>query len=248
MPDQPQLTLHEISYSHPCHAVRAALDRHGLEYETVGLQSGPHADEVERVYGEGRRTVPGLLVDGEPVHGTATIFARIDQLAPDAGLYPDPHADRIREVEAGLAEELQSAARTLIWGALHFRPEALGTFGGAGQLDPAGTDFAIKMMRGAWRYLEITAVGVAEQLERLPSQFDAADRLIEEGLIGGEVPTAADFQIGSSVHMLLKVGDLRPLVEAHPAARRATEWFELTGGDVPAGAFPPGWVPTSATA
>lgn len=248
MPSQPQLTFHAIPYSHPCLAVHAALARHGFEYETVDLQSGPHADEIERIYGEGRRTVPAILIDEEPVHGTSAIFARLDELAEGAALYPGPHAERVREIEAGLAEDLQASARVLVWGALHFRPEALGTFAGAGQLDPAGTDFAIKMMRGAWRYLDITAQKVADQLEKLPGQLEAVDELLAEGVVGGEEPNAADFQLGSSVHMLLKIGDVRELIESHPAARLATDWFEPTGGEVPAGAYPPGWAPTPAAA
>ena len=70
MSDQPKLVLHKVPFSHPCLAVEAVLDRHGLEYETVEMVSGTHGDKVEEVYGEGNRTVPGLLVDDEPVHGT----------------------------------------------------------------------------------------------------------------------------------------------------------------------------------
>lgn len=243
MAAQPELVLHVVPFSHPCLAVSAALDRLGLEYETVTLASGRHGDEVEAVYGEGRRTVPGLQVGDEAVHGTAAIFARLDELHPDAGLYPEASAEAIRAAEAGLAEELQTSARVLVFGALHFRPESMGTFAGAGQLDPAGTDFAIKTMRATWRYLEIDAVRVHETLQTLPAQLDAVDALLDRGAIGGERPTAADFQLGSSLHLLKQVGDLRPLVEARPAGAIASACFEPGKGDVPAGAFPPGWVP-----
>jgi len=240
---EPQLVLHVVPFSHPCLAVSAALDRLGREYETVELVSGKHAEEIERLYGEGRRTVPGLLVGEEPVHGTAAIFARLEELHPEASLYPEAVAGAIREVEAGLAEELQTSARVLVFGALHFRPESMGTFAGAGQLDPAGVDFAIKTMRATWRYLEITAERVHATLQALPAQLDAVDALIEAGAAGGEQPTAVDFQLGSSLRLLAQVGDLRPLVEQRPAAALATAWFDRGSGDVPAGAFPPGWVP-----
>jgi glutathione S-transferase len=242
MASQPRLVLHVVPFSHPCLAVSAALDRLGHEYETVEWVTGQQAEEVEKVYGEGRRTVPGLLVDEEPVHGTSTIFARLDELHPDAGLYPAAVAEQIRELEPTLAEELQMSARVLVFGAMHFRPESMGTFAGVPQLDPGGVDFAIKSMRAAWRYLGIDAQRVHATLQELPGQLDAVDALLEAGVIGGEQPTAADFQLGSSLHLLVQIGDVRPLVEARPAAKLLS-LFEPGKGDVSAGAFPPGWVP-----
>jgi glutathione S-transferase len=245
MPSQPKLVLHAVPFSHPVIAVSVALDRFGHEYETVELVAGRHGEEIERLYGEGRRTVPALLVDDEPVHGTAAIFARLDELHPDAGLYPEAVAEAIREAEAGVAEDLQMSARVLVFGALHFRPESMGTFAGAGQLDPAGTDFAIKTMRATWRYLEITAERVYATLQELPAQLDAADALVDAGAAGGEAPTAVDFQLGSSLRLLAQIGDVRPLVDDRPAAAIASAWFDRGSGDVPAGAFPPGWVPAA---
>ncbi len=240
---QPQLVLHVVPLSHPCLAVSAALDRLGSEYETVELVTGQQAEEVERIYGEGRRTVPGLLVDDEPVHGTSAIFARLDQLHPDAGLYPEATADAIREAEPAIIEDLQESGRVLAFGALHFRPESMGTFAGAGQLDPAGTDFAIRTVRASWRYLGITAERVHATLQALPGQLDSVEALMDAGAIGGEVPTAADFQLGSSLHLLAQIGDVRPLIEERPATKVATGWFDRGSGDVTAGAFPPGWTP-----
>jgi glutathione S-transferase len=241
---QPRIVLHAVPFSHPCLAVSTALDRLGLEYETVELATGRHQEEVERVYGEGRRTVPGLLVDDEPVHGTAAIFARLDELCPDGGLYPESGRDAIRELEAGLAEDLQTAARVLIFGAMHFRPESMGTFAGIAQLDPAGVDFAIKAMRATWRYLEIDAQRVHATLQALPAQLDAVDALLEEGSIAGDRPSAADFQLGSSLHLMAQIGDVRPLVAERPASRLLS-LFEPGKGDVPAGAFPAGWTPST---
>jgi glutathione S-transferase len=243
MPDQPKLVLHAVPFSHPCLAVKAVLDRHGLEYETVDMVSGPHADEIEGIYGEGKRTVPGLLVDDEPVHGTTAIFDKLDELVDDADLYPAAVAAAIREAERGIAEELQTTARNLVFGALHFRPEALGTFAGAGPLDPAGTDFAIKMVRGAWRYIGISAQLLAETLAALPEQLDIVDELIEGGVAGGDDPTAVDYQLGSSLHLLLQIGDVRPLIAGRPAEALVDSWFEPGPADIPAGAFPAAWVP-----
>lgn len=243
MSSQPRLVLHVVPFSHPCLAVSAALDHLGYQYETVELPTGRHQEEIERVYGEGRRTVPGLLVDDEPVHGTAAIFARLDRLRPEAGLYPAAGRAALSEVEVGLAEDLQTAARVLVFGALHFRPESMGTFAGIAQLDPAGVDFAIKAMRATWRYLEIDAQRVHATLQALPAQLDAVDALLGDGAIGGDRANAVDFQLGASLHLLVQIGDVRPLVTARPAARLLS-LFEPGKGDVPAAAFPPGWTPS----
>jgi len=222
----------------------AALRRKGLEYEKVSLSPGPHTEEMERVYGEGRTTVPGLLVDGDPVHGSRAILERLEQIAPDPPLYPDARADAVREAERWGDEELQDLGRLLPWGALHFRPEALGTFGGAGPLDPAGTDFAIKMVRATWRYHGLTAERLAEDLAGLPAKLDHVDSLAEDGILGGEEPNAADLQIGATLRVLLTVGDLHPLLDGRPAEALARRWFPDYAGEVPAGAYPAGWVPS----
>lgn len=242
MPGSPKITLHAIPFSHPCLAVSTALDRYGLEYERVELVSGQQGDEIERIYGPGRRTVPGLVIDGEPVHGTRAIFSRLDEMLGGGVLYPPAHADLIRETELGLAEDVQTSARVLTFGSLHFRPEAIGTFVGGGPLDPAGTDFAIRMVRGAWKYLGINAQRIAATLEALPAQIEGVDEIIATGAAGGKEPTALDFQLGSSLQLLLQIGDVRPLIEGRPADRLVSAWFEPSPADIPAGAFPAGWV------
>ena len=240
---QPELTLHVLPPSHPCMTAEAALRRKGLDFERVVLTAGPHGDEIEALYGEGRRTVPGLLVDGEPVHGSRAILARLEELVPEPALYPGDAADAVREAEAWGDGELQDLGRRLPWGALHVRPEALGTFGGAGPLDGPGTDFAMKYVRASWKYHGISAERLAQDLAGLPEKLDHIDALIGDGVLGGEEPNAADLQIGATLRVLLCVGDLRPLIEGTPAERLAG-WFPEYAGDIPAGAFPAGWVPS----
>ncbi|MCU0313300.1 MAG: glutathione S-transferase [Solirubrobacteraceae bacterium] len=237
------LTLHVLPPSHPCKTAEAALRFKGLEAEIVTLTPGEHGDVIEELYGAGNRTVPGLLVDGEPVHGSMAILERLEQLVPEPTLYPEPIAAAVREAERWGDAELQDLGRRLPWGALHFRPEAAGTFGGAPALDPAGTDFAIRAARAAWRYHGITAVRLAEDLAGLPAKLDHVDALAADGIVGGATPTAADLQIGATLRVLLTIGDLRPLFEGRPAEQLARRWFPDYPGDVPAGAFPAGWVP-----
>lgn len=239
----PALVLHVLPPSHPCKTVEAALNLKGLAYERVDLTPGPHVEEMARLYGEGNTTVPGLMIDGEPVHGSRPILARLEQLISEPALYPEPIAEAVREAERWGDEELQDLGRRLPWGALCFRPEYLGTFGGAGVLDAAGVDFAMTYVRATWKYHGITAQRLAEDLAGLPSKIDHVDKLVADGTIGGDTPTAADLQIGATLRVLLTLGDLRPLIEGRPAEAVGRTWFPNYSGEIPAGAFPAGWTP-----
>jgi glutathione S-transferase len=240
----PAITLHVVPLSHPCLTVQTAAGIKGLDAEIVMLQSGPaHDAEMAAIYGEGNTTVPGMVVDGEPVHGSSAILERLDVVAPEPSFYPADIADAVREAEHWGEGHLQDLGRRMPFGAMHFRPEAMGTFAGSGPLDPPGTDFAIGYVRASWKYLGITAVRLAEDLAGLPAVIDRIDALAAEGIVNGERPTAADLQIGASLRVLLTLGDLRPLIEGRPAEEVARRWFPDYPGDVPAGAFPAGWVP-----
>ncbi|MGI8558662.1 MAG: glutathione S-transferase N-terminal domain-containing protein, partial [Solirubrobacteraceae bacterium] len=227
--------------SHPCMAVEAALRFKGLEYERVALTPGPHVEEMQKIYGDGNSTVPGMLFDGEPVHGSRAIVQRLEQLAPEPTLFGG--GDAVREAERWGDQELQDLGRRLPWGTLHFRPEAMGTFGGGEPLDGAGTDFAIAYVRASWKYHKITAARLHEDLAGLPAKLDRIDELAAAGTIGSEQPNAADFQIGSTVRVLLTLDDLKPLIEGRPCAEIALRHFSQYAGRVPAGALPAGWVP-----
>ncbi|HMJ32733.1 MAG TPA: glutathione S-transferase family protein [Baekduia sp.] len=248
MAAQPSIVVHVLPPSHPCATVEAALKLKGLEYERVELPLGRSSEEMERIYGEGKRTVPGVLVDGEPVHGSTAILERLEQLVAEPPLFPGGLDTAVAAAARWGDEELQDLGRRLPWGALHFRPESMGTFAGPGAvaLDPAGTDFAMKFIHGTWKYHGITAQRLAADLADLPAKLDRIDAFVAEGILGGEQPNAADLQIGATLSVLLTVGDLRPLIEGRPAEQVARRFFDDRPGLVPAGAFPAGWIATSA--
>jgi glutathione S-transferase len=236
----PTLTLHAVPPSHPCMTVAAALAIKGLDFERVDLPPGEHVQRMQEIYGEGHSTVPGLLVDGEPVHGSRTILARLEAIEPEPALYT---SDEVREAERWGDEELQDLGRRLPWGALHFRPEAMGSFSGSGPLDGPGTDFAIKYVRASWRYHAITAARLHDDLAGLPQKLAHIEALAEQGVIDGEQPNAADLQIGATIRVLLPISDLRPLLAGTAAERIALRFFPKYPGNVPAEAYPAGWVP-----
>jgi glutathione S-transferase len=239
----PSLTLHALPPSHPCMTAEAALQRKGLEFERVDLSAGEHNDRMQELYGPGRTTVPGLMVGEEPVHGSVAILRRLEELQPDPALYPEPLADRVREAEGWGDGELQDLGRRLPWGAMRWRPEAMGTYGGGGPLDPKGVDFALRYLHASWRYHGITAERLAEDLKGLPALLDHADAYATDGVIGSDEPTAADLQIGATIRILLTIGDLRPLLDGRPVADVAMRWFPEYPGEIPPGTLPAGWVP-----
>lgn len=243
MPIAEKVTLHALPPSHPCLAVAAALRHKRIEFEWVNLDMGRHAEQIAELYGEGRSTVPGLTIGDERIHGSVAIMERLDRLRPEPALHPDAVAGAVREAELWGDGEIQDLGRRLPWGAMHFRPEAMGTFGGAGPLDPAGTDFAMKFIHGTWKYHGITAVRLADDLARLPAMVERIEGFAADGAIDADEPTAADFQIGATVRVLLTVGDLEPILAGSAAERIARRHFPEYPGRIPTGAFPSAWLP-----
>lgn len=243
MSDQPEITVHVLPPSHPCATVRAALEHKGLEYKWVEMDMTGHTEGMEEIYGEGHGTVPGAVIDGEPVHGSVPILRKLEELQATPPLYPEDKAEAVREAEDWGNGELQDLGRRLPWGALHFRPEAFGILGGAGLLDPAGTDYAIRFIRAGWKYHGISAEQLAKDLAGLPEKLAHIDSLISEGVLGGDEPNAADLQIGATIRVLGSVGDLAPLLEGSTAAEASERFFRPAKDQIPAGAFPAGWVP-----
>ena len=75
----------------------------------------------------------------------------------------------------------------------------------------------------------ITAVG---------DVLDHVDELIAKGVIGGDPPNAADFQIATSVRALLTIRDLDRATQGRPAADHAMRLVPEFGNDFPAGLLP----------
>ena len=238
MPAAPRLVLHRYAASHPCQAVQAALELKGLEYERDDVVPGTRLDELQGYYGEGNTTLPGMLIDDEPVHTSVAIMRRLEELSPEPPLYPTERADEVRAAEEWGDGELQDLGRRLPWGVLRFRPQALGLLSGGDELDPAGIDVALEYTYRAWRYHRISTASLAEDVAGLPSLLDHADGFVAAGVIGGDQPNAADFQIGATIRVLTQVGDLAPLLRGRPVLAVADRWFRPPRGVVPAGSYP----------
>src|SRR5438046_1630807 len=199
------LKLYVIPGSHPCATVEAALDLKGLAYERVDLLPGLSTPlQLARF---GRRTVPGLVVDGYKVSGSRLILRTLDGLKAEPRLYPgDPAVD---DADRWGDDVLQTAARWTIAYALTRSPQAGDSFLAGANVPQFPAPIGAQATRAVFAAeLRLLAGGrdAAEQAMRdLPKLLDRVDELIATGVIGGETPNAADLQIAGSVRLLLTI-------------------------------------------
>jgi len=241
--------LYVLPGSHPCAAVEAAMSLKRIEFDRVDLL--PMTQMLIGPLRYGGPTVPGMRMDGEKIVGSRTIMRRLDELKPEPPLLPPPGDERyarVLEAERWGDEVLQSMPRRIIDVAFLRRPLAMESYAGDAKLPmpralrrPA-MPVTAKLMAFKNKARDATA---RADIAALPDQLDRVDRWIEEGVIGGEQPNAADLQIGSTIRLLLSIGDMRPLIENRPAAQ-LTKWFPPMVGEIEAGVLPAEWLPAAA--
>jgi len=239
-------TLYALPASHPCAAVEAALKLKGVPYKRVDLL--PTGELLLGPLLWGGRTVPGMRIDGERMVGSRAIMRRLDQLASDPPLLPAPGEaarERVLEAERWGDEVFQPVPRRVIDVAFMRRPRAMESYAADAKLP-----LPIALLRPA---MPLTARLMARKnsaredraradLAELPNQVERIEGWIEEGLLGGERPNAADLQIGSTIRLLMTIADVRPLLEGRPA-QELTRYFPPMPGEVPAGVLPREWLP-----
>jgi glutathione S-transferase len=242
--------LYVLPASHPCAAVEAALKLKGLEFERVDLL--PMTQMLIGPLRYGGTTVPGMRIDGERLVGSRAIMRRLDQLRAEPPLLPPPGDQRyarVLEAERWGDEVFQPVPRRLIDVAFLRKPHAMGSYVGDARLPiPSALMGPVMPVTARLMAIKNHARDDAARLDlaALPGQLDRVDGWIEEGLIGGEQPNAADLQIGSTIRLLLSIGDVAPLIAGRPAAG-LTKWFPSLTGEVPAGVLPAAWLPSAPT-
>ena len=238
--------LYGIPMSHPVIAVRGMLERKRIPYRYVELLAGAHPPTLWAL-GFRRGTVPALrLPDGRRAQGSLAIAQALDRAVPEPPLYPLDREARSRAQGAERWGEavLQPVPRRLIrWGLRNVQSQRrwfadvaspLPAPGAMGMLlAPVAAVFA--------RQVGATDVQIKRDLAGLPALLDEVDRLLADGVIGGDQPGAADFQIASSVRMLLAMQDVGRLVAGRPSETFALAVFP-EHQPIPA-ALPPHWIP-----
>lgn len=237
--------LYVIPVSHPALAARLMLERVEIEHEVVTLPPGIHA-VILRLLGFPGGTVPALRMDGRKVQGSLEISRTLDALDSARPLFPDdPDARRrVEEAERWGERELQPIPRRLFRWALNrdagLRRKLAETSGIplpglAGRiLKPIAARFA--------RVSEAHDEAIRRDMARLPALLDRVDGWIAEGVIGGETPNAADYQIATTVRVLLAFEDLQRAIGDRPAAALATRFVPDHPGEI-AHVLPEGWRP-----
>lgn len=227
--------LYSIPVSHPARAVRGMLEHKGIEYDLVNFPVGVHPVGL-RLAGFRGRTVPALKIDGRRVQGSLEIARELERIQPDPPLFPADRRAAVEEAEAWGERELQPLPRRFFrWGVAH-RPRVAQWLAGQAKL-PAPSVVGVASMP-AGRYFAHLSRATDENMRagiaRLPELLDHVDALIADGTIGrpGE-PTAADFQIASSVAVLRSFGDIKGAVEGRPAAELAERLFPRALPELP---------------
>ncbi len=244
--------LYVLPGSHPCAAVEAALRLKSIAYKRVDLLPSTEVLLGRLLYGGS--TVPGMRIDGQRLVGSRRIMRHLDLLVAEPPLLPppeDPSYAGVVEAERWGEEVLQSVPRRIIDAAFIRRPASMESYAANAKL-PLPRPLLRPAMPLSARLMALKNKArddsVRVDLAALPAQLEQIDGWIAEGLLGGERPNAADLQIGSTIRMLMSIGDVRPLIEGPPvhAAAQLTRYFPPMVGEVPAGVLPPAWLATSA--
>lgn len=230
-------TLFGLPASHPALAAELMLRHKGIDHRRIDFFPGAHR-AILRALGFSGITVPAVRVGGAKLQGTGRIALALDALVPDPPLFPaDPDRRRaVEEAEAWGDEVLQPVPRRIVWNALkHDRSELATYLEGARTGVPTGiaARTAPPVAALARRLNHATDEAVRRDLEALPGLIDRVDELIGQGVIGGPERNAADFQIATSVSLLLTMDDIRPMIEGRPAERLARDIVEHQPGHTP---------------
>jgi glutathione S-transferase len=233
------MRIYVMPVSNPS-AAGAAMVRHKrIPHRVVTVMPGLHPVLV-RLAGFDRHTVPALEVDDTKVQGSREIARFLDELAPDPPLFPrDPAARaRVEEAERWGEQVLQPVPRRLFRYLMLTQQSARVWMGSEVMRIPAAPALVPLVMPAIRRLAEISHADegrVRASVEGLPGLLDRVDALIAEGTIGGAAPNAADFQILSSVRVLLEFEDLAQLLEGRACAPAARLLFPEWAGPIPCG-------------
>ena len=145
--------------------------------------------------------MPGLKIDGRRVQGSLNISRALDAAAGRAAVcFPaDPEQRRaVEEAEAWGEGELQPVPRRMFrWGASRRQSMRVWMVRDMGMPAPNVMARVQKPLAHAFaRMADVSDERVRADIAALPAQLDHIDRLIADGVIGGDEPNAADFQIG----------------------------------------------------
>jgi glutathione S-transferase len=244
--------LFSMPGSHAATTGQLLFDYKGIDYKRTDLL--PVVSWVVlKAFRFPDKTVPAAKIDGERVQGTRAIARELERRQPQPPLFPsDPERRRVvEEAERFGDEELQQKVREIfLWSVRKDRSGLVGYLEGGKVGMPHGI---AARTAGPFIALDARSRGavddnVRQAIAALPGMLQRIDDWIEEGVLGGEPPNAADLQIAPSLRLAMSLDDLRPVIEGRPAGQLATKIVPHFPGRTPA-VLPPEWlVPLTAPA
>ncbi len=237
--------LYVIPASHPSIAVQLMLEHKGIPYKRTDLLP-VISKGVLRAVGFPGITVPALKIEGDKVQGSRRIARELERLRPEPPLFPaDPEQRKaVEEAERFGDEELQHPIRQILWwGMKKDRSPLRGYSEGARIGMPIGlaVKTAAPIVALSARFNEADDENTRRDLELLPGLLDKVDAYVESGVLGGERPNVADFQIAPSIGLAMTLDDLRPAIENRPAGELARRFVPNYPGKMPP-VLPPEWL------
>ena len=231
--------VYTIPVSHPAVAAVAMLRHKRIPHRRVKLMPGLHPPLV-RLAGFERFTVPALELNGQKVQGSREISRHLDAVHPDPPLFPADPEERSRVEEAERWGELafQPVPRRLFRYVMLTSEDARLWMARDVLHMPAPRRMAALFLPVIRRLAELSHANeakVREALTGLPAQLDEVDRLIAAGTIGGDLPNAADFQVLSTVRVLLEFEELAELMDGLASVPLARRLYPQWPGPAPRG-------------
>jgi glutathione S-transferase len=238
--------LYVIPGSHPARAAELMLRHKGIEYKRTDLPPVLSRFVVQRVLRFPGDRVPAMKVDGRKVQGSQDVSRELDALRPEPPLFPADADQRARVEEAERWGDVyfQEIPRKISWWALKRHKSDQASFLRGYRLGlPTGMLVATSppLIRMAMRLNDSTDEVVQEQIAAIPAALDKVDAWIAEGVIGGAQPNAADFQLATSLRLLMAFADIEPAIEGRPAGELALRIAPDSPGRI-GPAFPNEWL------
>jgi glutathione S-transferase len=241
-----KITLYAIPGSHAVMAARLMLEQKGIDYKRVDLPPILSRAIVKRVLRFPGDRVPALRIDGRRIQGSRAIARELDQQRAEPPLFPSDPEQRakVEEAERWGDVEFQELPRKITWWALKRRKADQASFLADARLGvPTSVLVATSapIVRLGMRLNNSTDHVVRDTLAAIPSALDRVDGLIADGVIGGERPNAADFQIAATVRLLMSFDDIEPAIEGRPAGDHARRLLPDAPGRI-GPVFPVEWL------
>ena len=238
-------TLYTLPGSHPGLTTALMLERKGIEFDQTDLLPVISKGVLRALRFKGT-TVPALMINGERLQGSIEIARGLDRLVPEPPLLPADQElrERVLEAESFGESELQHPIRQILWWLLKRNRDAMFSYVENARL-PVPKKLAVKtggpLVAASVHFNAADDDNVRAALAALPAQLDRLDEYIREGVIGGETPNAADFQIAATLRLAMTVEDLRPAVESRPCGQLALRILPSYDGHLPPG-LPQDWL------